>query len=135
MGRLQYRSFHRTPYACFFIVSLGLFLLVRPCQLLHFSFYLEASPPLDWTREMFLMFCCCRASQDTGQVYRVTSDGVAGVVFNGVCDWLYRGQDHLSSLTQTICYSKLLMTPMTPVSSSPHLLGLQLLVFKRKLFA
>ena len=33
-----------------------------------------------------------RPSLDTEQVYRVTEDGRPGVLFNGVCDWVYRGQ-------------------------------------------
>ena len=77
-----------------------------------------------------LMMLSCRESQDTDLVYRVTADGLAGVVFNGVCDWLYRGQCNVitgsinsSPLTATICYYELL------------LLTQQLRVFKRKLFA
>ena len=33
-----------------------------------------------------------RLSQDTPLVQQVTDDGVEGVVFNGVTDWVYRGQ-------------------------------------------
>ena len=33
-----------------------------------------------------------RLSHDARQVQQVTDDGVAGVLFNGVSDWLYRGQ-------------------------------------------
>ena len=28
----------------------------------------------------------------TEEVHQMTEDGEKGVVFNGVCDWVYRGQ-------------------------------------------
>ena len=79
---------------------------------------------------------CSRASQDTELVYRVTADGVAGVLFNGVCDWLYRGQSgHRSGSFSHRDYLFLKASCPAVTLLPPALLVQQLRVFKRKLFA